>query len=633
MYLHLFTVVFNNHHSSHVSFHLDISDHHSFSNKMKQINLKQRKPDPPEERFPKEQEVARTPSSSNGGGRPLYYYVSYDNYYYKKNSRNNDSTENILPSKSKKKRRKSNVRKLCLLTICIIISISFFSFLHVYTNHEENYILHDARTSKKHASENYQSSSLLTTKTKQSDMKRSEDDVSHHVISKEKNPASIPSKQFPTKDEENILDKPAPIKTQPAAIHHDTHENIDIKKKVLPTFSNFPSPTSLCHPNANNATHAKLKSYCNITNCMQHKKEDLFLAVGDSHNLTRQNDDTAEKGCKMLWFSAMHESEEECRIDGNGKSHSYFVDYSVALNSALANARDTLQPVLMLGRYGMTYENSTEPKKLGRWAEAKGVKVVYSPRLSFQDDVDKGLMKKGVTGFNHRQGPFLRLDIPKMIKEHGLLDLPNVCKRHVLYTDVDVMFANDITMRDIELLSESVGEGIASYGREYSKSAHIFNTGVMVMNVKRLDYEMPKIIEYAKSQDTYPRHDQKMLNGYREMNDQAHEMFNLLPMQYNWKAYWGLEPSSLSEVKILHFHGPKLGRGLDEMSTCDVDAIFNLPKQFLPYEPIIRQGVCCDQGRTATWSIDAIKMLRDSLEDLCHAEERKGIQRLQVTNV
>ncbi|GFH61665.1 hypothetical protein CTEN210_18141 [Chaetoceros tenuissimus] len=572
---------------------------------MKQGYLKQRKPDPPEERFPKEQEVARTPSKKGGSYRPLYYYYSYDNYYYKKNSRNNDSTENGLPSNSQKKKRKSNFKKSCLLTICGIISISFFVFLHVDSNHdEENYILYGAN---KHASKNYQSSSLLKSKNRQSDMKRSADDVSHHGISKEAKPGSKTSKQFPTKDES--IDKSIPIKKTPTAanIPHNTNGNIEMKND-LPTFSKLPSPTSFCHPNSNNATNSKLNSYCNVTNCMQHKKEDLLLLDKSS--------EAAEQGsCKMLWFAAMHESKEECSESSIAKSkrHSYFVDYSVALNSALRNARDTLQPVLVLGRYGMPYENSTEPKKLGRWAEAKGVKVVYSPRLSFQKDVDQGLMKKGIIEYSKRQGTFLRLDIPKMIKEHGLLDLPNVCKDHVLYTDVDVIFANDITMRDIELLSKSVGQSIASYGREYSKSAQIFNAGVMVMNVERLDYEMPKIIEYAKSLDSYPSHDQEMLNGYQEMNDQANEMFNLLPMQYNWKSYWGLEPSTFSEVKILHFHGPKLGRGLDEMSTCDVDAS-SISK---PYQHLVNQGVCCDQGRTATWSIDAIKSMRDSMEDFC----------------
>ena len=59
-----------------------------------------------------------------------------------------------------------------------------------------------------------------------------------------------------------------------------------------------------------------------------------------------------------------------------------------------------------------------------------------------------------------RQGPFLRIDIPTFINEHGLLDMLNVCQEHVLYTDVDVVFANKITKKDIRLLSNSVGQGM-----------------------------------------------------------------------------------------------------------------------------------------------------------------------------
>jgi hypothetical protein len=48
------------------------------------------------------------------------------------------------------------------------------------------------------------------------------------------------------------------------------------------------------------------------------------------------------------------------------------------------------------------------------------------------------------------QGPWLRLDIPKLIKDHDLFNMPNVCKKHVIYKDVDVIFANRITKQDSE---------------------------------------------------------------------------------------------------------------------------------------------------------------------------------------
>ena len=340
----------------------------------------------------------------------------------------------------------------------------------------------------------------------------------------------------------------------------------------LPTFKPSPSAGSVCHPDADNTTRESLNSICQEVNSLHHSVDvdDKLMHLSEDNNRAGAVDVDAE-GCKMLWFAAMHESESLC--DESSNHHSYNVDYSVALNSALENAHDSLQPVLILGRYGMTNKNSTKSKKLGRWAEAKGAKVVYSPRLTFQEDIDK-VWKKSIS-YAHLQGPFLRLDIPKYIKEHRLLDLPNVCKSHVLYTDVDVVFANRITQRDVKLLSKSVGQGIISYGREFFKKARILNTGVMVTHVERFGQEIPKIIRHARrkkislkniqdsrSKMIYPRNDQEMLNLYRVAKYQSKEKFKLLPIWYNWKAYWSLEPSDFSQVKIIHFHDPKLGTGL-----------------------------------------------------------------------
>lgn len=107
-----------------------------------------------------------------------------------------------------------------------------------------------------------------------------------------------------------------------------------------------------------------------------------------------------------------------------------------------------------------------------------------------------------------------------------------------------------------------------------------------------------------------------MLNFYRESCDEAKQKFRLLPMYYNWKAYWRLNPTEFSQVKILHFHGPKLGRGLEGMSMCIANDNFisSLPK---PYVGLVRQGTSCDQGRTAEWSIKTIKNLQVPIDDLC----------------
>lgn len=410
------------------------------------------------------------------------------------------------------------------------------------------------------------------------------------------------------------------------------------KMTLFPTFHSLPPTKSMCRPDSINNTHAVI-SFCSTVEqppCMQHQKyADKELQVvlpseikeideehrNNSNIRSTTYQTTNEEECKMLWFAAMHESDWLCNKMAENNQHRYNIDYSVALNSMLEHAYDVFQPVLILGRYGMVNENSIVPTKLGRWAEEKGVKVIYSPRLSFQEDVNQGLPYYAQHKiFSHLQGPFLRLDIPKFTKEHKLFDIPNVCKDHVLYTDVDVIFANQFTRDDVQTLIQSIGQqgaGMLSYGREFSKSPEILNTGVMVMNVSHFEQVLPRILETAREAEKYPIHDQEMFNLYHESNEkeEAQGKFQLLPIYYNWKVYWGLEPSDFNQVKIVHLHGPKPGLGLEEMSKCNVTAISNFHIE--SYIPHLVQGMCCDQGRTAEWAINAIDSLKVSLDDLC----------------
>ena len=136
------------------------------------------------------------------------------------------------------------------------------------------------------------------------------------------------------------------------------------------------------------------------------------------------------------------------------------------------------------------------------------------------------------------------------------------------------------------------------------------------MNVERFEQELPKMLQQARDEEVYPQHDQQMLNNYREANDTLKEKFQLLPMHYNWKAYWRLEPSTFSQIKILHLHGPKFGIGLQAMGKCNVTAISSIPQKKANKSHLC-QGICCDRGRTAEWRVDAINYLKAPIDDLC----------------
>jgi len=126
---------------------------------------------------------------------------------------------------------------------------------------------------------------------------------------------------------------------------------------TLPIYNSKPNSGSMCHPDYSNGTGLELvTSHCRDHRCMPHSKDvDNSLLDLSFQDVNVTSD--GKEGCKMLWFAAMHETEGMC----DGRGHAYNVDYSIALNSFLANAKDVLQPVLILGRYGTKYENSTDP--------------------------------------------------------------------------------------------------------------------------------------------------------------------------------------------------------------------------------------------------------------------------------
>jgi len=64
----------------------------------------------------------------------------------------------------------------------------------------------------------------------------------------------------------------------------------------------------------------------------------------------------------------------------------------------------------------------------------------------------------------------------------------------------------------------------------------------------------------------------------------------------HWKICWNLHPSHLADLKIVHFHGPKPGSGVEDMAQCNLDAMEQTPER---YHEMYKQSVCCDHGKTA----------------------------------
>lgn len=313
-----------------------------------------------------------------------------------------------------------------------------------------------------------------------------------------------------------------------------------------------------------------------------------------------------EEECKILWFAGMHEDGSCSRVDHSG----YQNMYAVALESAIINAGDSLQPVLMLGRLDM--ESPSKLSKFGSWAKSRGAFVITVPELSFQDVVNQHYSNHNPS---HRQGPWLRLEIPRLIKEHNLFNKKeNICKDHILYTDSDVIFPNEITKFDIKQLRDELSSSgaMVSYGRESLKRPEISNTGVMVIDVAKFGEAVPGMVNFLKEKGPRIAYDQGLINKYLQVHNDKYRA-TLLDIHYNWKIYWKVEPSTFDQVKIIHLHGPKPNRGLEAIASCDPN-LYSYPDA---YDWLVEQGICCDKGRSARWVKETLELMRVAPEDIC----------------
>jgi lipopolysaccharide biosynthesis glycosyltransferase len=110
------------------------------------------------------------------------------------------------------------------------------------------------------------------------------------------------------------------------------------------------------------------------------------------------------------------------------------------------------------------------------------------------------------------------------------------------------------------------------YGAESNQAATgPENTGVMLINLPRFRSLFPKLLAFGQGRNfSFEAFDQGWLNAFfkAEMPAGTRAMMNA---RWNWKVYWGrpcldkkemlCHYRSWSNPHIIHFHGPKPGRG------------------------------------------------------------------------
>ena len=138
------------------------------------------------------------------------------------------------------------------------------------------------------------------------------------------------------------------------------------------------------------------------------------------------------------------------------------------------------------------------------------------------------------------RGAFLRLEIPRIMRENGWTD------RDVLYTDCDVLFLREVVPELLSLRPELFAVAPQTKKSDYVK----MNTGVMLMNIPGLARDEESFLQYCRENMSAISRNAWDQGAYREFYAGR---WNRLPLEFNWKPYWG----DSSDARIVHFHGPK----------------------------------------------------------------------------
>lgn len=168
-----------------------------------------------------------------------------------------------------------------------------------------------------------------------------------------------------------------------------------------------------------------------------------------------------------------------------------------------------------------------------RWFERHGVRIVDS-KVPYEHVIVE-LTREG-RYWTKSLGHWLRTNLCLEEKD----------EEFAVYTDVDVIFMEQF---DPKHLKPRVFCAAPEFQRDVW---NYFNAGVMIANIPRLRREYGEFENYLVQnirEHTYNFHDQIAYNTFYR------DLWEKLPVEMNWKPYWGLNRNA----KVVHFHGPKPG--------------------------------------------------------------------------
>ena len=266
-----------------------------------------------------------------------------------------------------------------------------------------------------------------------------------------------------------------------------------------------------------------------------------------------------DKSCtSLLWLVGFQtKADEGGEVFYLADNKDYVDHLKVAILSARKNAPSLVPVIVFTG--GMNGNAA-----LVSWIESHGGYVMHHT-ISFVKDLKVLSSDPEYRYSQNLWGSWLRVDIVAIMSRVQKMmtklarsghQVPTYSKENILWTDPDVIFEgpiNSCTLPRPLILSigPEVGMGTAS------------NYGVIYYNVAGFSALSMDMLQWAKERKFHFEHDQDLMLQY------IGSRVNNLPDAYNWKIYWGNTTSARgppypgSEIKILHFHGPKL-----KLATC-----------------------------------------------------------------
>lgn len=254
----------------------------------------------------------------------------------------------------------------------------------------------------------------------------------------------------------------------------------------------------------------------------------------------------------VLWVTAISNGNQLKTLWHLGIDSSSIV-YLNDLKVALASGKqfDFLFPVIS--------HNLNEPEIPG-WLRKKAERnevLLFQHSLSFyntmhadqlhakQDNPNVHIIREGDVG------TYFRLDFPNLlprIKE--LLEERNIegfQYESAFYTDVDVILQSNFELKSLGHPKTFMMGPEALRGSQD-------NAGVLYYNISFMKETLPALLDYAHHK-LWSLNDQQLLKEFYVSRNNS----TLLPDEYNWKPYWGLN----LKAKLIHFHGPKPGKGAE----------------------------------------------------------------------